>query len=161
MNEIEIIPFHSAGKFKLNEKRESILPGIDFELRTTREDTLGDNKFIIDDFAEALAYYNQENEQLFYVLFAPMPSYKLIFLGQDLFKLNSQELFDFLNKSDNGLHVEEYVGFGSTKFGIDIYAPNFTDDPTSSAEAISFAIKGYFDAIYAGEHLDINKLQGM
>ncbi|MDR1284793.1 MAG: hypothetical protein LBJ88_01170 [Campylobacteraceae bacterium] len=159
--QIEIIPLNSAGKFKLNEKREIILPKIDFKLRTTREDTFEDNKFIIDDYAEALAYYNQENEKLFYVLFAPLPSYKLIFSNQDLFKLNAQELFDFLNKSDNDLHIEDYVGFGSTKFGLDIYAPNFTDDPTSSVEAISFAIKGYFDAIYACKHLDINKLQKM
>jgi hypothetical protein len=161
MKEIEIIPFHSAGKFKLNEKRDVILPKIDFKLRTTKEDTLGNNKFIIDDYVEALAYYNQENEKLFYVLFAPLPSYKLIFLDQVLFKLNSQELFNFLNNLDNNLHVEDYVGFGSTKFGIDIFAPNYTDDPISSVEAISFAIKGYFDTIYSGKYLDINKLQKM
>jgi hypothetical protein len=161
MKRIEIKPFQSAGEFRLNELRKMLMHKIDFKLRNTREDVLGSNKFIIDNYVEALAYYNQENDKLFYVLFAPLPTYELFFQEQNLFNLNSQELFNFLNKLDNNLHIEDYVGFGSTKFGIDIFAPNFTDDPTSQVEAISFAIKGYFDSIYRGKELNINKLQNL
>ena len=47
MKKIEIIPFHSAGEFKLNEKRNTLLSQIDFNLRNTREETDEDKKYII------------------------------------------------------------------------------------------------------------------
>ena len=160
-NKIEIIPFHSAGKFRLNETRNSLLPQIGFDLRSTKEESSGINNFIIDDYGEALAYYNKANEKLFYVLFAPLPTYELIFQNQNLFAFNSGQLFRFLRQLNDNLFVEDYVGFGSLKYGIDVYAPDFTEDESSPAEGISFAIKGYFDAIYNNEHLDINYLQNI
>jgi hypothetical protein len=161
MKRIVIKPFHSAGEFILNETRKIIFPEIDFKLRNTREETSGINQFIIDDYVEALAYYNQLNDKLFYVLFAPLPTYELIFQEQNLFKLNNGELFNFLKKFDDSLFVEDYVGFGSAKFGIDVYAPDFTENKSSTVEAVSFAIKGYFDSIYESKELNINKLQNI
>jgi hypothetical protein len=159
MEKIEILPFISAGEFKLNEKRKILLPKIKLNIRSTQEEEFGINNFIIDNYDEALAYYNKSNEQLFYVLFAPLPSYELIFKKQNLFVFNSGELFKFLNNLDNKLYVEDYVGFGSLKYGIDVYAPNFTEDETSAIEGISFAIKGYFESIYSKKELNINELQ--
>lgn len=73
--------------------------------------------------------------------------------------MNSQALFDFLQQFDTDLLQEEYVGFASKLLGIDVYTPNFTEDPNSNVETISVAIKGYFDVIYAGEELNLNVLQ--
>jgi hypothetical protein len=159
MKRIEIKPFQSVGEFQFNEKRENLLPKINFKLRGTREDADSADKFIIDDYAEVLAYYNQLNERLFYVLFAPLPTYELIFQGQNLFKLNSSELFDYFSELDDNLYIEDYVGFGSTKFGIDFYTPDFTEDKSAPVQGISIAIKGYFDAVTKGEKLDLTKLQ--
>ncbi|GHU37234.1 hypothetical protein FACS1894172_20590 [Spirochaetia bacterium] len=159
MNKIEIIPFQSAGKFILNENREKIISKINSTIRNTREETHGINNFIIDDFEDQLVYYNKSNNKLFYVLFSPSVNYELIFNGINLFVLNSGELYNFLKKLDNNLHTEDYVGFGSLKYGIDIYAPNFVEDNDSLVEAISIAIKGYFDCIYNGFGLNINELQ--
>ena len=160
MKKIEIIPFHSAGKFKLNEKRNVLISQIDdLKLKNSNEEIQGNNKYIIDDYVEALAYYNASNEKLFYMLFVPLPTYELVFQKQSLFILNSGELFNFLKRLDKNIHIENYVGFGSLKYGIDVYAPNFTEDPSSLIEGISFAIKGYFDTIYSGRKLDINELQ--
>ena len=156
---IEIIPFHWAGEFKLNESRSILMPQISFRLRSSRESTEGVNSFIIDDYEQALAYYSKTNEKLFYVSFAPVPTYELMFENQNLFALNSGAIFRFLKKSDPDLYIEDYVGFGSLKYGIDIYAPNFTDDKSSQVEAISFAIKGYFDSIYKNTELNIDNLQ--
>ena len=159
MKTIEIIPFHSAGEFKLNETRSTLMPQISFRLRNSRESTEGLNSFIIDDYQEALAYYNKTNEKLFYVLFAPLPTYELIFQNQNLFALNSGDIFRFFQNLDRDLYIEDYVGFGSLKCGIDIYAPNFTDDKSSEVEAISFAIRGYFDSIAEETELNIDVLQ--
>ena len=159
MKQIEIIPFYSAGEFRLNETRGTLIPQISFRLRNSRENTQGVNTFIIDDYEEVLAYYNKSNEKLFYVLFAPFPTYELIFQNQNLFALNSGNIFDFLKNLDSDLYIEDYVGFGSLKYGIDIYAPNFTEDESSDCEAISFAIKGYFDSVYKGIPFNIDILQ--
>jgi hypothetical protein len=159
MKRIEIVPFVSAGHFILNEKRERIISSVEFKYRTTRKETQGKNNFIIDDYEEALAYYNKENEKLFFVLFANMPTYELILNGQNLFELNSGELYKYLNKLDENLHEEDYVGFGSIKYGIDVYAPDFIEDELSAVETISIGIKGYFETIYKGLELDINYLQ--
>ena len=159
MIKIEIIPFLSAGKFKLNEKRNELLPCIDLKLKNTIEEIQGKDNYIVDDYGEALAYYNASNEKLFYVLFVPLPTYELVFKNQNLFALNSGELFNFFKKLDSAIHTEDYVGFGSLKYGIDVYAPSFTDDASSLVEGVSFAIKGYFDTIYSGKALNINELQ--
>jgi hypothetical protein len=159
MEKIEIIPFGSAGEFVLNEKREKIIQNVNLKIRNTREETHGKNIFIIDDYEGQLAYYNKLNDKLFYVLFAPLPNYELIFKGQNLFSLNSRAVYNLLNNLDNNLHTEDYVGFGSIKYGIDIYAPNFVEDNNSPIEAVSFAIEGYFDCIYNGLELNINELQ--
>ena len=159
MKKIEIVPFVSAGHFILNEKREKIIPLIDFKHRSTREETQGKNNFIIDDYEEVLAYYNKQNEKLFFVLFTNIATYELILYNQNLFGLNSGGLYKYLKKLDKKLHKEDYVGFGSIKYGIDVYAPDFSEDKLSTVETISIGIKGYFETIYEGSELDINYLQ--
>jgi hypothetical protein len=154
---IEIIPFHSIGEFKFNEKRSVINSKIDLGLIDSREETIKNNNYIIDNFKEALVYYNKNNERLFFVSFTP--EIDLVFNKKSLFSLNSGQLFEYFSGLDNSLFVENYVGFTSLKYGIDIYADSFTDDKTSEIIGISIAIKGYFDAICNNTILDINSLQ--
>jgi hypothetical protein len=47
MKQIEVIPFYSAGEFRLNETRGTLTPQISFRLRNARESTQGVNTFII------------------------------------------------------------------------------------------------------------------
>jgi hypothetical protein len=61
-----------------------------------------------------------------------------------------------MSEWDKDIVTEDYVGFGSLKYGIDVYAPNFTEDTTSLVEAISFAIKGYFDTIYSSKNIEFD-----
>lgn len=93
-------------------------------------------------------------------MFVPLPSIDLRFDDFNLFNLSCNELYRLLNKYDDSLYKEDYVGFGSTKLGIDIYAPNYTEYETCKCEAVSIAIKGYFDCLYRDIPLDIGALQG-
>lgn len=157
MEKFIITPFVRVGDFVFNEKRNNILPKINLELRKTSIENVLGNNYIIDDYKGALAYYNQVNNKLFYVLFTPL--IQLIYENEHLFEMNSQELFNFLKRFDMNLLQEDYVGFGSKLLGIDVYTPNFVEDPNSEVEAISVAIKGYFDVIYEGGKLNLNLLQ--
>ena len=72
--------------------------------------------------------------------------------------MKSSDVYQQLSSHDNILLEEDYVGFASSVLGIDIYAPNFADDKDCVCEGIGIAVKGYFDAIYKAENLDIDKL---
>lgn len=76
----------------------------------------------------------------------------------NLFLMDSCEIYDLLSAYDSNLFVEDYVGFGSAALGIDIYSPNFVEDKEARCEGISVTVKGYFDSIYKGEELDVDKL---
>ncbi|TNG99804.1 hypothetical protein FHQ26_12190 [Testudinibacter sp. TR-2022] len=153
-----IKPLVSVGSFIFNEQRSNIIQLINLRLKGTEQKQHGINNYIIDDYEGLLAYYNEHNNRLFYVLFVPNLENELIFDKKNLFSLTSQELFELLSTYDS-LTVEDYVGFGSKKLGIDVYSPNFTDDNNASIEGISFAIKGYFDSIYDDIPLNIDQLQ--
>jgi|SRR5574344_714651 hypothetical protein len=154
-----INPYVSVGDFVLNEKRETIRKKINMKLNGSEIQVDGNNKYIIDDYNGILAYYNQINERLFYVLILPVSNISLIFDNISLFDLTSEELFKTLQKYDQKMNIEDYVGFGSTKLGIDVYSPNYTDNKDIKCEGISVAIKGYFDVIYKGSPLNVNELQ--
>lgn len=154
-----IKPLTSVGYFVLNENRDTVIENVNITLKKTFEEIHGNNHYLIDDYEGVLAYYNNNNKRLFYVMFVPLPSIDLILDEFNLFTLSCKELYNLLKKYDENVFVEDYVGFGSTKLGIDIYAPNFTEDENCKSEAISIAIKGYFDAIYSGSILNIDSLQ--
>lgn len=155
-----IQPLISVGDFILNEQRSHIRKNVEAQLRDSYEKKDRNNTYLIDDYDGILAYYNLSNKKLFYVMFVPLPSIDLRFDDFSLFNLSSNELYELLNKYDDSLYKEDYVGFGSTKLGIDIYAPNYTEDETCKCEAVSIAIKGYFDSLYHDIPLDIDALQG-
>lgn len=153
----QIKPFVSVSSFVLNENRDTVIGNVKIPIKKTFEEIHGDNHYLIDVYDGVLAYYN--NKRLFYVMFAPLPSIDLIFNDLNLFTLPCKYLYNLLKRYDKNIFIEDYVGFGSTKLGMDIYAPNFTEYENCKSEAISIAIKGYFDAIYNGSILNIDSLQ--
>lgn len=156
--EYTIHPLVGVNQFSFKEYRNKLSSMSSTKARKTFEESSGSNKFIIDDYGDFLAYYNDEDKRLFYMTFIPLPTVMLILDGKNLFSMNSQEIYEFLSTFDSNLFVEDYVGFGSTLLGIDIYSPGFTEDADVKCEGISVAVKGYFDIIYKGADLDITLL---
>lgn len=156
--EYTIKPLVGVNEFIFKETRNIILSKDNTLINKTFVEQEGNNSFIVDDYGDFLAYYNQKNKKLFYMTFIPLPTVKLFFAGKDLFLMNSYEIYDLLSVYDSNMFVEDYVGFGSTSLGIDIYSPNFIEDKNAKCEGISIAVQGYFDSIYRGEKLDVNKL---
>ena len=153
-----IQPLIGVNEFVFGDYRKDILAKTSLKIKSTREEKDGDNSFIIDDYGDFLSYYNQHNQRLFFLTFVPLPTVKLIFEGKNLFGMKSSSIYQQLSSHDNNLLEEDYAGFDSSVLGIDIYAPNFADDKDCVCEGISIAVKGYFDAIYKAENLDIDKL---
>jgi len=149
-------PLIGANPFFFNEKKDIIQKNLTITLDRTYEETIENNNFIIDSYQGSLAYYNKSNEKLFFVLFTP--NCEFFWNRQNLFLLNSIELFSLIKQIDSEFYIEDYVGFGSFKFGLDIYCPNFTDDKNASIETISIATKGYFESIINNTVLDVYKL---
>ncbi|MBF1450408.1 MAG: hypothetical protein HXN66_05185 [Prevotella pallens] len=153
-----IQPLIGVNEFVFGDYRKDILAKTSLKIKTTREEKDGNNSFIIDDYGDFLVYYNQHDQRLFFLTFAPLPNVKLILEGKNLFEMKASDIYQQLSSHDNILLEEDYAGFASTILGIDIYAPNFADDKDCVCEGISIAVKGYFDAIYKAENLDIDKL---
>ena len=153
-----IQPLIGVNEFVFGGYRKDILAKTSLKIKSTREEKDGDNSFIIDDYGDFLSYYNQHNQRLFFLTFVPLPTVKLIFEGKNLFGIKASSIYQQLSSHDNNLLEEDYVGFASSVLGIDIYAPNFADDKDCVCEGIGVAVKGYFDAIYKAENLDIDKL---
>lgn len=153
-----IQPLIGVNEFVFGDYRKDILAKTSLKIKTTREEKDGNNSFIIDDYGDFLVYYNQHDQRLFFLTFAPLPTVKLIFKDKNLFEMKASDVYQQLFSHDNNLLEEDYVGFASTVLGIDIYAPNFADDKDCVCEGISVAVKGYFDAIYKAESWDIETL---
>ena len=156
--EYTIHPLIGVNQFTFKEYRNILSSMSSTKTKNTYEESSGSNKFIVDDYGDFLAYYNYEDKKLFYMTFVPLPTVKLIFDGKDLFSMSSREIYEFLSTYDSNLFIEDYVGFGSTLLGIDIYTPGFTEDADVKCEGISVAVKGYFDCIYKGNNLDVTLL---
>lgn len=145
-----IHPLTGVNQFSFGESRSRLSSMSGIKATKTFEESSGSNKFIVDDYADFLAYYNREDSRLFYMTFVPLPTVTLLLDGKDLFSMRSREIYEYLSAYDPNLFVEDYVGFGSTLLGIDVYSPGFTDDADARCEGISVAVKGYFDAVYKG-----------
>lgn len=65
MEKFIITPFVRVGDFVFNEKRDSILSKINLELIQTTTENILSNKYIINNYKGALAYYKQFNDKLF------------------------------------------------------------------------------------------------
>ena len=153
-----IQPLIGVNEFVFGDYRKDILAKTSLKIKSTKEENDGNNSFIIDDYGDFLAYYNQHDQRLFFLTFVPLPTVKLIFEGKNLFGMKSSSIYQQLSSHDNNLLEEDYVGFASSVLGIDIYAPNFADDKDCVCEGISVAVKDYFDAIYKAESWDIETL---
>ena len=96
-----IQPLIGVNEFVFGGYRKDILAKTSLKIKSTREEKDGNNSFIIDDYGDFLAYYNQHDQRLFFLTFAPLPTVKLIFKDKNLFEMKASDVYQQLFSHDN------------------------------------------------------------